>query len=89
MMPQSKRFVIMMGGRTWWYGMHGTKVPWNGDVNGLLCKKGNTSVTNVDERKACYTWKETEGPLGYVGEGKDDVMVMWGYSFCTDSIQDP
>jgi len=30
-------------------------------------KIGNTSVTNVDEWKACY-----------VGEKKDDVMVMWG-----------
>jgi hypothetical protein len=55
--------------------MHGTRVPSDGDVDGLLCKIGNEGVIDVDEWMACYTRREIEG------KGKDDVMVTWGGPF--------
>jgi hypothetical protein len=50
----------------------------DGDVNGPLCKIGNSNVINVNEQKACYVGREMED---LEGEGKDDVMVMWDSPF--------
>jgi hypothetical protein len=33
----------------------------DGDVNGPLCKIGNTGITHVNERKACCAGREVEG----------------------------
>jgi hypothetical protein len=34
----------------------------DGDVDGPLCKIGNAGITHVNEWKACYKGRETEGP---------------------------
>jgi hypothetical protein len=54
-----------------WQEYHGDG---DGDVDGLLHKIGDTCVTDVNERMACYEGRETEGPEVTRARGR---MTSW------------